>query len=187
MLVYSAPVCPAVQVCQIALVAAVQLWANFDVQRQPWFIPYTPAGPDEDDDFASHENFAMYSVSAFQYIWLVLVFSRGAPFRRPLYTNLWFSAAIVANLVFCCWCVVHPADWMAAWLELLPPPSLSWRLTLVGVAVAQLVVAALLEYGLVEALVTRRLLPRCVPPEGHRQPLPGVQFGLCDYSTVTGL
>ncbi|XP_043214514.1 polyamine-transporting ATPase 13A3-like isoform X1 [Amphibalanus amphitrite] len=147
-------------VCQIALVAGVQIWANADVQRQPWYIPYKPAGPDEDDDFASHENFAVYSVSSFQYIWLVLVFSRAAPFRRPLYTNLWFSLSILINLVFCAWCVVHPADWMASWLELLPPPSLDWRLKLAGVAVAQLVVAMILEYGVVEALVTRRLLPR---------------------------
>ena len=148
------------QVCQIGLVGAVQLWAAYDVQRQPWFIPYTPAGPDEDDDFASHENFAVYCVSSFQYIWLVLVFSRGAPFRRRLYTNVWFSAVIAINVVFCGWCVVHPADWMVSWLELLPPPSLAWRLRLVGVVAAQLAVALVVEYGLVDELVSRRLLPR---------------------------
>ena len=142
--------------------AAVQLWAYFDVQRQPWFIPYTPAGPDEDDNFASHENFAVYTVSSFQYIWLVLVFSRAAPFRRRLYTNVWFSLAILVNVLFCVWCAVHPADWMAEWLELLPPPVYSWKAKLVGVAAAQLLLAAVVEYGLVEELVTRRLLPRLV-------------------------
>ena len=150
------------QVCQILLVAVVQLWAYFDVQRQPWFIPYMPAAPGQADNFASHENFAVYTASSFQYIWLVLVFSRGEPFRRRLHTNVWFSVSIVVNVAFCAWCLLWPADWLAGWLELLVPPSVGWRCTLAGVVVAQLLLALLAEYGLVEALVTRRLLPRSV-------------------------
>lgn len=140
----------------------VQLWAYFDVQRQPWFVPYTPAGPDEDNDFASHTNFAVYSASSFQYIVLVVVFARGPPYRRRVFTNLCFSAAIAVNLAFCLWATIAPSPWIVSWLELSVPPDLSWRLQLVAVAAGQLLVALLLEHVLVEALVQQKLAPRLV-------------------------
>ncbi|XP_037075193.1 probable cation-transporting ATPase 13A3 isoform X2 [Pollicipes pollicipes] len=145
---------------QVSLVALIQLLVYWNVQQQPWFVPYVPTKSDEDDNFWSHENFAVYCTSSFQYILLAVVFSRGPPFRRRLYTNPYFSAAIALNVAFCAWCVAAPMAWMSSWLELRAPPSLQWRLLLLGVAVGHAVLALLLEHGLVEALVQERLLPR---------------------------
>ena len=42
---------------------------------------------EDEDPVASLENFAIFSVSQFQYIILVIVFSKGAPYREPIFRN----------------------------------------------------------------------------------------------------
>ena len=42
---------------------------------------------EDEDPVASLENFAIFAVSQFQYIILVIVFSKGSPYREPIYKN----------------------------------------------------------------------------------------------------
>ena len=42
---------------------------------------------EEEDPVASLENFAIFAVSQFQYIILVIVFSKGSPYREPIFKN----------------------------------------------------------------------------------------------------
>lgn len=39
------------------------------------------------DNLPNYENTVIFSLSAFQYLILAAAVSKGAPFRRPLYTN----------------------------------------------------------------------------------------------------
>lgn len=57
--------------------------------KQPW---YKAISPENEDDFVCHDNYAIYSVSVFQYITLAVVFSKGAPYRKAIYTNCEFHA-----------------------------------------------------------------------------------------------
>ena len=42
---------------------------------------------EDEDPVASLENFAIFAVSQFQYIILVIVFSKGAPYRESIFKN----------------------------------------------------------------------------------------------------
>uniref|UniRef100_A0A8D2CH32 Polyamine-transporting ATPase 13A2 n=1 Tax=Sus scrofa TaxID=9823 RepID=A0A8D2CH32_PIG len=71
---------------QVALVAGVQLGGYFLTVAQPWFVPLNRTVP-APDNLPNYENTVVFSLSSFQYLILAVAMSKGAPFRRPLYTN----------------------------------------------------------------------------------------------------
>uniref|UniRef100_A0A2K5CJI0 ATPase cation transporting 13A2 n=1 Tax=Aotus nancymaae TaxID=37293 RepID=A0A2K5CJI0_AOTNA len=71
---------------QVALVAGVQLGGYFLTLAQPWFVPLNRTVP-APDNLPNYENTVVFSLSSFQYLILAAAVSKGAPFRRPLYTN----------------------------------------------------------------------------------------------------
>ncbi|XP_023421507.1 polyamine-transporting ATPase 13A2 isoform X2 [Cavia porcellus] len=79
---------------QVALVAGVQLGGYFLAVAQPWFVPLNKTIP-APDNLPNYENTVIFSLSGFQYLILAAAVSKGAPFRRPLYTNVPFLVALV--------------------------------------------------------------------------------------------
>uniref|UniRef100_A0A8C5XNS7 Polyamine-transporting ATPase 13A2 n=1 Tax=Microcebus murinus TaxID=30608 RepID=A0A8C5XNS7_MICMU len=71
---------------QVALVAGVQLGGYFLTVAQPWFVPLNRTVP-APDNLPNYENTVVFSLSSFQYLILAAAMSKGAPFRRPLYSN----------------------------------------------------------------------------------------------------
>ena len=69
---------------QIILVAFIQVIAIVIVWQQYWYRPHVTPDP---EDLASHDNYAVFASSVFQYITLSVVFSKGAPYRKPIYSN----------------------------------------------------------------------------------------------------
>lgn len=43
--------------------------------------------PEEEYDYMSYENTAVYVSSSYQYIILAIVFSKGKPYRKSIFTN----------------------------------------------------------------------------------------------------
>ncbi|XP_066126422.1 polyamine-transporting ATPase 13A2 isoform X6 [Saccopteryx bilineata] len=78
---------------QVALVASVQLGGYFLTVVQPWFEPLNKTVP-APDNLPNYENTVVFSLSSFQYLILAAAVSKGAPFRRPLYTNVPFLVAL---------------------------------------------------------------------------------------------
>lgn len=78
---------------QVALVAGVQLGGYFLTVAQPWFVPLNRTVP-APDNLPNYENTVVFSLSSFQYLILAVAMSKGAPFRRPLYTNVPFLVAL---------------------------------------------------------------------------------------------
>ncbi|XP_024605625.1 cation-transporting ATPase 13A2 isoform X3 [Neophocaena asiaeorientalis asiaeorientalis] len=79
---------------QVALVASVQLGGYFLTVAQPWFVPLNRTVP-APDNLPNYENTVVFCLSSFQYLILAVAVSKGAPFRRPLYTNVPFLVALV--------------------------------------------------------------------------------------------
>uniref|UniRef100_A0A8C7B2K3 ATPase cation transporting 13A2 n=1 Tax=Neovison vison TaxID=452646 RepID=A0A8C7B2K3_NEOVI len=84
---------------QVALVAGVQLGGYFLTVAQPWFVPLNQTVP-APDNLPNYENTVVFSLSSFQYLILAAAVSKGAPFRRPLYTNGPLALRNIADTCF---------------------------------------------------------------------------------------
>lgn len=67
---------------QIILAIGVQIASIMFLKFEP---KYSPEESKKEDSF--FENYAVFASSVFQYITLAVVFSKGKPYRAPLYKN----------------------------------------------------------------------------------------------------
>lgn len=117
------------------------------------------AGSAIGDPMACYENYTIFLVSAFQYIILVLIFSRGAPYRQPLRSNYGLLTSIVANLAFITWLIFNPPEWLYNFFELFMPPmppeadgvsGLQFRVFLFSMIVGNVLLSIFVEKFLLE-------------------------------------
>ncbi|XP_053378783.1 polyamine-transporting ATPase 13A3-like isoform X2 [Mercenaria mercenaria] len=144
-------------ILQMLIQIAAQVFCFYNVQQQPWFVPHVH---EEEYDYASYENVAVFSVSVFQYIGLAIAFSKGAPYRKHMFSNYLFLLNIVLCFAFSFWLTVYPIDWMVEFFELQPPPSVSYRLVFFGVAIINCILSILLETFLLDHAVIREKFRR---------------------------
>lgn len=69
------------------IILGIQLFTFFYVKWQPWFEAYEDSDNKREKNFASYENTAVFTVSCFQYITEAVIFSKGAPYRRSIFSN----------------------------------------------------------------------------------------------------
>ena len=115
-----------------ALLPPPQLFALLQLTRQPWYQRFDPH-PEGTNCFdrrqansavcsRSHENSTVFLMSLGQYLVAALVFNKGPPFRKPIYTNPWLLLGAGAVAV---WCGVIVRMGIRAWyshfLPFLPP------------------------------------------------------------------
>ncbi|KAK7085699.1 hypothetical protein SK128_009333, partial [Halocaridina rubra] len=146
-------------VIHMLCVIAFQASCFFYVQEQPWFVPFNQTTADE--IYAGHENYAVFSVSQFQYIVLALVFSRGPPFRKHFYTNYLFTASVVIMTVFSIVLTISPPDFIVYSFELVLPPSgdpqadfFRWQMILFSLLYS--VLAVFIEYVVIDYIFYRK-------------------------------
>ncbi|CAG2164446.1 unnamed protein product [Oppiella nova] len=128
---------------QILLVAFIQVIAIVIVWQQYWYRPHVTSDP---EDLQSHDNYAVFASSVFQYITLSVVFSKGAPYRRPLYSN-------------------RIAEFFELEVKTIP---INFRLLMVLLAIAHFILAFFAESFIVDYLVFKKLrkwFPSLVPSE----------------------
>ena len=108
---------------------------------------------------ACYENFSVFLLSAFQYIILVLIFSRGAPYRQPLRSNYGLLTSIVVNMAFLVWLIFWPPEPLSNFFELFEPPmppeedgvaGLRFRVILFAMIVGNFVLSVFVEKFLLE-------------------------------------
>ncbi|ODM97522.1 putative cation-transporting ATPase 13A3, partial [Orchesella cincta] len=139
-------------IAHMITILGTQLLSFKYVQQQPWFTPYIV----KEDEYASYENYAVFSVSAFQYIIMAVVFSQGSPYRKGFWTNKYLMLALVGLTTLTGYIVLYPDSWVIGQLELQLPPSMEFRLTLIGFIVCNFVIAVLIEQGIVNFLLSKR-------------------------------
>lgn len=146
-------------VIHMMTVIGFQTFCFFYVQEQPWYVPFNQTTSDE--IYAGHENYAVFSVSQFQYIVLAVVFSRGPPFRKPFYTNYLLSVSILVTTVCSIVLTVGPPQFIIDKFELvLPPPDdpqanfFRWQMLLFSLLYCAM--AVFIEYVIIDYIFYRK-------------------------------
>ena len=84
---------------------------------QSW---YTPLGHSMQAPVPITENTVFFLLSNFQYLTACLVYSRGPPFRMPLYTNMWFMGTVSVLFAFNWYLVLAPHPYVLSYLGVSP-------------------------------------------------------------------
>ena len=87
-----------------------QLFFFINVQKQPWYKPPWNVGGSgiANDNWVSYEDTVLFQISNFQYLATCCAFLVSFPFRRPFYTNAWFTTSAVLILIVNVIFVVFP-------------------------------------------------------------------------------
>lgn len=141
---------------QVALVTGVQLGGYFLTLAQPWFVPLNRTVP-APDNLPNYENTVVFSLSSFQYLILAAAVSKGAPFRRPLYTNVPFLVALALLSSILVGLVLVPSLLQGP-LALRNITDTCFKLLLLG----------LVTFNFVGAFMLESVLDQCLPACLHR-------------------
>ncbi|XP_034812449.1 polyamine-transporting ATPase 13A2 isoform X8 [Pan paniscus] len=154
---------------QVALVTGVQLGGYFLTLAQPWFVPLNRTVP-APDNLPNYENTVVFSLSSFQYLILAAAMSKGAPFRRPLYTNVPFLVALALLSSILVGLVLVPGLLQGP-LALRNITDTCFKLLLLGLVTFNFVGAFMLESVLDQCLPAclRRLRPKRASKKRFKQ------------------
>lgn len=111
----------------------------------------------------------MFAISSFQYITLAFVFSKGAPYRKPIWSNLPFCLSLVINLSIVIYMVIYPSDWLANFFQLVMPPVMDFRYWMLVYGVALFVTHVLLEVFVVEFFLFKKIQVRRMQTNNKRK------------------
>lgn len=138
------------------VVAAFQIGGWFHLREQDWFVPFNYT---ESAEFkhGCWENYTVFCISCFQYVILAFIFSKGAPYRKAIFTNYGFMSAIVLNVAFSIWLIMEPPTALAEFFELVMPPDRTFRAYIIGYGVLNLILSVLIEIFIIDRLFMRKL------------------------------
>uniref|UniRef100_A0AAG5DJ16 Cation-transporting ATPase n=1 Tax=Anopheles atroparvus TaxID=41427 RepID=A0AAG5DJ16_ANOAO len=137
----------------------IQLAGWYHVQAQPWFEPFNYTSDRELNDHGCYENYTVFTVSCYQYLILAIVFSKGAPYRKSIFSNYGFIISIVVNAAIAVVLTVYPPSWIADQFELVMPPEgeFRFRLYLVAYGLVNFLLSLFIEKVIVDEIAFKRL------------------------------
>lgn len=141
-------------VANLFVMVATQILSFHLIHKFPWFKPFEYTQPRE---YKCYENFAVYSVSQFQYIILAFIFSYGKPYRGPIYKNVVFFSSLLTMTAICLYITLSPPEWLKELLQLEFPPELGFPVIVVMLAIADCILCLGIEYFIVDYLLTKKL------------------------------
>ncbi|KZC11791.1 putative cation-transporting ATPase 13A3 [Dufourea novaeangliae] len=157
------------------IMTVFQAVAYHTVRNFPWFTPFHHTGS---KSYKCYENYSVYCVSMFQYITMAVMFSRGKPYRKAVYTNVTFIVSIILMTLVCAYITLYPADWIVNLLELLVPPVYNWRIIILGLAFVNFVVCIFVETFLMEYMIEMKFKSKIYRPEKSRKEYLRIQHEL---------
>ncbi|XP_055621332.1 polyamine-transporting ATPase 13A3 [Toxorhynchites rutilus septentrionalis] len=145
-------------VLHLAVALSFQVAGWYHIQAQPWFTPFNYTDELELNDLGCYENYAVFCISCYQYIILAIVFSKGAPYRRSIFSNYGFLASIIINTCFSILLTVYPPVWLQNLFQLvIPEEDMIFRAYLVGYGVANFILALFIEKYLIDEIAFKKL------------------------------
>lgn len=142
---------------QLILVIFFQVLSFEHLKAQDWYVPFNISQDAHKDDVGCYENYAIFTISSFQYIILAIVFSKGKPYRKSIFTNYGLIVATVGVTAFSVFLAFSPVDFLSEQFELVIPKDVVFRLFLMGYALLNFVISLLVEIYIVDHLVFKKL------------------------------
>lgn len=139
---------------QIGLVIIFQVTTFEHLKSEPWYVPLNATN---EDDIACVENYTIYTISSFQYIILAVVFSKGYPYRKSIFSNYGFIISTIIMSLISVYLALVPAQVIADKFELILPEDLNFRIYLLIYAAINFVISLLVEHLLIEEIFFKRL------------------------------
>lgn len=132
------------------------------VQTFEWFkeFNYTHGGGINDETLGCHQNYTIFIISCFQYMTLAIVFSKGAPYRKSIFSNFGLMASICINLALTCYLALYPADFITSFMELYTPPRedmIRFGVILLIYGSINFVTGLFIEHVIIEYFVFKKL------------------------------
>lgn len=149
----------------------------YGVRQFDWFTPYV-RNETAPTDFTSYENYSVFCVSLFQYITMAVIYSRGKPYRRPVYTNKAFMGSIVGLIFVCTYITAFPANWTISLLKLKLPPNFEWSAIILLLAGVNFLICFFIEMGIIEYVIEGRIKPKLYRPAKSKKKYLGIQAEL---------
>lgn len=150
------------------MVILSQIAAFYVIQMFSWFTPFK-SDPNNTTFYSSYENYAVFSVSMFQYIIMAVAFSKAKPYRKSMFTNYIFLASLLIMTAVCCYMTLDPAQWIVDVLEIKLPPAYDGRVACIIIAVLTFLVCIFVEEILVELVLHKTILPKIRPIDLSKQ------------------
>ncbi|KAH8406408.1 hypothetical protein KR222_000122, partial [Zaprionus bogoriensis] len=141
----------------LVLVVVFQVAVWYQLHQQAWFKPFQLS---DENHLGCFENYTMFAISSFQYIILAFVFSKGVPYRKPIWSNWPLCFALMTNMCIVIYLVAYPSQFIAQFFQLVVPPDVSFRYIMLVYGAIAFVAHALLESIVVEILVFNRIQGR---------------------------
>ncbi|KAF4801770.1 putative cation-transporting ATPase 13A5 [Turdus rufiventris] len=162
-------------VLNILFSLSMQIFGFVVVQEQPWYsktdvhsacLPVSSyeknsssslalhgvrdgAHEQTDNGFKSYENTTVWLLSTINCLIVALVFSKGKPFRQPVYTNYVFILVLIGQLGICLFLMFADIDDLYSKMDLVCTPT-TWRISMVVMLAVTLAVSFLVEEAVIE-------------------------------------
>ncbi|NXC39721.1 AT134 ATPase, partial [Penelope pileata] len=102
-----------------------------------------------DNGYKSYENTTVWLLSTINCLIVAVVFSKGRPFRQPIYTNYMFVLVLIGQLSVCLFLVFADIDDLYSKMDLVCTPT-TWRISMVIMLAVTLAVSFLVEEAVIE-------------------------------------
>lgn len=143
---------------QVVLVSSFQYLSFILIQQKQWFEWFVPFKYDIEMPtyYTCYENYAVFSLSQFQYITIAFIYSQGAPYREPFYTNKVFFTSIVVMIAISVYLTLIPADFLISALEIKMPEKLDFPIVVLCLAGVYFVISLFFESFVVQYLMFKK-------------------------------
>ncbi|KAK2552730.1 Polyamine-transporting ATPase 13A3 [Acropora cervicornis] len=148
-------------ISQITVQTIIQVAGFYYVQSQTWFEAVHVTNKNE-AYIECHQNAVVFALSSFQYIQLSIVFSGGAPYRKPFYKSVYFLIVVLVLTIFTGILVVSPGSALQKFFQLAEMPDAVFRITLVGIAGANFLLSLFIEEYVVSSRWLKKLLNKLI-------------------------
>lgn len=143
---------------QLSIIATTQYLSYLALTTFPWYVRHTFEGEEANECW---ENYAIFTISIFQYVIMVIVFSHGAPYRRSVVTNKRLMVSMMIMTAICVYITVSPAKWLATFLQLRMPKDTLLSYIILALASFNFVIALFFERVIIEHLMERKqMIPK---------------------------